>query len=89
MVGPKYHLRRPNIFIGIKLVSFVALIVSVTYLYAVDIYTKFLNNATTFTRKTEKADNFLMPPLVICMENGLKPSVMKKYKLMKIIIKHL
>ena len=70
-----------DVFKGIKILFFFALTATVIYLYAIDIYTKFQNNATTFTRKTEKADNFLMPPLVICMENGLKPSVMKKYKL--------
>ena len=88
MVGPKYHIRKLNIFIGIKVFLFVALIVTVTYLYAVDIYTKFLDNATTFKSKIEKTKYSIMPPITICMENGLKTSVMKKYGLGNIMEFH-
>ena len=69
-------------------VLFVALIVTVTYLYAVDIYTKFLDNATTFKSKIEKTKYSIMPPITICMENGLKRSVMKKYELGNIMEFH-
>ena len=53
--------------------------ISVIFVYGRDIYTKFQKQATTFTTKTVEATNFDMPPITICMGNGLKPTVMKKY----------
>ena len=80
--------RKTNFLRGIKMLGFSALLITVIYLYGVDIYKKFQNDATTFTLKTEKmkkADNFLTPPILICMENLLKPTVMKKYGLENIM----
>ena len=73
------YINKPNIFNGIKILYFFALLATVLFSYARDIYTNFHNDATTFTRKTVKADNFFTPPVVICMENGMKPTVMNKY----------
>ena len=64
---------------GFKIVVFLVLFVLVMWQYAVQIYTKFNNVSTTFVSKTENADSFLMPPMTICADNGLKPSVLKKY----------
>ena len=47
--------------------------------YALEIYAKFNSVSTTFVSKTIDADNFIMPPMTIFMDNGLKPSVLKKY----------
>ena len=66
---------------GIKTLSFLVLLVLVTWQYAVDIYVKFNNDSTTFVSKTVDAESFIMPPLTICMDYALKPSVLKKYGL--------
>ena len=73
------YINKPNIFNGMKILYFFVLLATVLFSYATDIYINFHNHATTFTRKIENADNFFMPPVLICMENGMKPTVMKKY----------
>ena len=67
------------VFKGIKILGFIVLLILVLFLYGLDIFTKFQNNATTFTTKSHEADNLNMPPITFCMGNGLKPTVMKKY----------
>ena len=62
-----------------KCFVFLGLLIAVIVGYAVDIYIKFNNDATTFTSKTIETQNFTMPPITICMDNGLKPSVLNKY----------
>ena len=53
--------------------------------YAVEIYSKFNNDSTTFVRETAYADNNLtMPPITICMDNGLKPTVLNRYGIFNI-----
>ena len=52
--------------------------------YAVEIYAKFNNVSTTFVSNTVDVDILFMPPMTICMDNGLKPSVLKKYGLLDI-----
>ena len=78
-------MKKHNVFKAIKILVFTALLITVICLYGVDIFTKFQNDATTFTFKTEKAKNFFTPPILICMENVLKPTVMKKYGLETIL----
>ena len=63
----------------IKCFVFLGLLIAVIVGYAVDIYIKFNNDATTFTSKTIETKNFTMPPITICIDNGLKPSVLNKY----------
>ena len=67
------------IFKGIKIVIFLALLATVIFEYALDIYHQFHNDATTFISKTFETDEFIMPPISICPANGLKPTVLKKY----------
>ena len=67
------------VFKGIKILGFIALLILVMSEYGLDIWTKFQNHATTFITKTNKVENFNMPPITICMGNALKPTVMKKY----------
>ena len=63
---------------GFKTLSFLVLLIIVTWQYALDIYGKFINNSKTFVSKTVDAENFTMPPVTICMDNALKPSVLEK-----------
>ena len=69
---------------GLKCVIFLVLLVTVIWQYAVEIYSKFENDSTTFVSRTIDTDNFTMPPITICMDNGLKPSVLKKYGMAEI-----
>ena len=69
---------------GLKYVIFLVLLVTVIWQYAVEIYSKFENDSTTFVSRTIDTDNFTMPPITICMDNGLKPSVLKKYGMAEI-----
>ena len=62
-----------------KFFVFLGLLIAVIVQYAIDIYSKFNKKATTFTSKTIETQNFNMPPITICMDNGLKPSVLNKY----------
>ena len=64
-----------------KTILFIALSVAVVSFYAIEMTSKFQNNASTFATKTMEADQFHMPPIIICMQNGMKPSVMEKYGL--------
>ena len=64
---------------GFKIVVFLVLFIIVMWQYAVEIYAKFNSVSTTFVSKTVVADSFAMPPMTIFMDNGLKPSVLKKY----------
>ena len=64
---------------GFKIVVFLVLFIIVMWQYAVDIYAKFNSVSTTFVSKTVDADSFIMPPMTIFTDNGLKPSVLKKY----------
>ena len=73
---------KASLFKGLKIVTFLALSAAVALEYSVDIFTKFHNHATTFTTKNVAATSFTMPPVTFCMQNGLKPSVLKKYGLM-------
>ena len=73
---------KTTLFKGLKIMTFLALSVAVALEYSVDIFTKFHNHATTFTTKDVVATSFTMPPVTFCMQNGLKPSVLKKYGLM-------
>ena len=66
---------------AMKIFIFFALSGAVLTLYAIDMTYKFHNDASTFTTKTVEADDFQMPPIVICMQNGMKPTTMKKYGL--------
>ena len=72
---------------GLKFVIFLVLLVTVIWQYAVEIYSKFENDSTTFVSRTIDTDNFTMPPITICMDNGLKPSVLKKYKMAETSLK--
>ena len=72
---------KSTLFKGLKIIAFLALSAAVALQYSVDIFTKFHNHATTFTTKTFAATSFTMPPVTFCMQNGLKPSVLKKYGL--------
>ena len=63
---------------GFKTLSFLVLLIIVTWQYALEIYGKFINNSKTFVSKTVDAENFTMPPVTICMDNALKPSVLEK-----------
>ena len=74
-----HFIKKPLVFKGIKILGFIALLILVLLLYGFDIYTKFQDHATTFKTKSHEADNLDMPPITICMDNGLKPTVMKKY----------
>ena len=74
-----HWINKPIVFKGIKIMGFTALLILVFLVYGFDIYTKFQDQATTFKTKSQEADNFNMPPITICMGNGLKPTVMKKY----------
>ena len=73
------YIYKANIFKGIKSLLFCALLATVLASYALEIYTNFHDDATTFIQKTEEPDNLFIPPILICMENGLKPTVLKKY----------
>ena len=48
-------------------------------MYGIDTYKKFWNDSATFVSTTEETEDFNMPPLTICMDNGLKPTILKKY----------
>ena len=61
-----------------KTLSFLVLLIIVTWQYAVEIYGKFINDSKTFVSKTVRAENFILPPITICMDNALKPSVLEK-----------
>ena len=74
-----HFINKQKLFMGIKILLFMFLLISVIFVYGHDIYTKFQKQATTFTTKTVEDTNFDMPPITICMGNGLKPTVMKKY----------
>ena len=69
---------------GFKIIAFLVLFIIVMWQYAVEIYAKFNNVSTTFVSNTVDVDNLFMPPITICMDNGLKPSVLKKYGLLDI-----
>ena len=68
-------------FKGLKISIFLILLIIVTFFYNIKIYSQFQNKATTFVTTTSETGDFRMPPITICMENGLKPTVMKKYDL--------
>ena len=72
-------LSKPTWFKGIKTAIFLGLLTVVIVVYAVEILSKYENDATTFATKTKEIENFMLPPLTICMQNGLKPSVLKKH----------
>ena len=63
---------------GFKTFSFLVLLIIVTWQYAIEIYGKFINDSKTFVSKTIDAETFVMPPITICMDNALKPSVLYK-----------
>ena len=63
---------------GFKTLSFLVLLIIVTWQYALEIYEKFINDSKTFVSKTVDAHSFTMPPITICMDNALKPTVLKK-----------
>ena len=69
---------------GFKIIVFLVLFIIVMWQYAVEIYAKFNNVSTTFVSNTVDVDILFMPPITICMDNGLKPSVLKKYGLLDI-----
>ena len=66
------------LFKGFKTFSFFVLLIIVTWQYALEIYGKFINDSKTFVSKTIDAETFVMPPITICMDNALKPSVLYK-----------
>ena len=72
-------INKPIVFKRIKIMGFTVLLILVFLVYGFEIYTKFQDQATTFKTKRQEADNFNIPPITICMGNGLKPTVMKKY----------
>ena len=72
-------INKEMVYKGIKILGFLALLILVLRQYGLDIWTKFQNHATTFITKTDEADNLFTPPITICMGNGLKTTVMKKY----------
>ena len=76
---PGNCINKEMIFKGIKILGFVVLLILVLWQYGLDILTKFQNHATTFITKTDKLENFNMPPITFCMGNALKPTVLKKY----------
>ena len=67
-----------------KIIVFLVLFIVVMWQYAVEIYAKFNNVSTTFVSITVDVDTLFMPPITICMDNGLKPSVLKRYGLLDI-----
>ena len=61
---------------GFKTLSFLVLLIIVTWQYALEIYGKFINDSKTFVSKTVDAETFVMPPVTFCMDNALKPTVL-------------
>ena len=72
------HTKMSSIIKGFKTLSFLVLLIIVTWQYVLEIYGKFINNSKTFVSKTVDAENFTMPPVTICVDNALKPSVLEK-----------
>ena len=70
-----------HVFKGLKFFIFLVLLIAIILQYLVGIYDKFFNSSTTLVSITTEAQDFTMPPLTICMDNGLKPTVLKKYGL--------
>ena len=66
-------------FNGIKSLTFFGLLIIVIFVYGVNIWTKYKDASTTFVTTSSETKNFIMPPITICMRNGLKPTVLKKY----------
>ena len=83
MLKPVTSIKR-SLFKGIKCLTFLFLLIVVIFFYGIDIYTKYKESDTTFTTKTIEIRDFTTPPLTICMENGLKPTALKKYGLSNI-----
>ena len=69
------------VFKGLKFFIFLVLLIVVILQYLVGIYDKFFNSSTTLVSLTTEAQDFTVPPITICMDNGLKPTVLKKYGL--------
>ena len=74
-------LSKSTLFKVIKTAVFLGLLAVVIAVYAIKILLKYENDATTFATKTEEIGYFMLPPLTVCMQNGLKPSVLKKHGL--------
>ena len=77
----KDKMDKGHVFKGLKFFIFLVLLIAIILQYLVGIYDKFFNSSTTLVSITTEAQDFTMPPLTICMDNGLKPSVLKKYGL--------
>ena len=77
----KDRMDKGHVFKGLKLFIFLVLLMAVILQYLVGIYDKFFNSSTTLVSLTTEAQDFTVPPITICMDNGLKPTVLKKYGL--------
>ena len=73
----EYKFKRPLIKL-LKILICLTFLAFVVYIYGIEIFTKFGNEATVFISKTLEVKDFTMPPITICMKNGYKPSVLKK-----------
>ena len=67
------------LFQGMKFLLFTGLLIFVIDQYAIDIYTKFQKKSTVFVSRTSEFDDFILPPITICMKNGFKQSGLEKY----------
>ena len=74
-------MEKGHVFKGLKFFIFLVLLIVVILQYLVGIYDKFFNSSTTLVSLTTEAKDFTIAPLTICMDNGLKPTVLKKYGL--------
>ena len=66
-------------FTTLKVFIALALLTFVIYDYGIEILTKYGDKATVFVSTTKETDDFTMPPITICMQNELKPSILNKY----------
>jgi hypothetical protein len=77
----KDRIEKGHVFKGLKFFIFLVLLMAVILQYLVGIYDKFFNSSTTLVSLTTEAQDFTIAPLTICMDNGLKPTVLEKYGL--------
>ena len=64
---------------ALKILISLTFIACVIYIYGIEIFTKFGNKATVFISTTLDAKDFTMPPITICMQNGVKPPILKMH----------
>ena len=69
----KSILRALKFFICLGFLSYVI------HEYGIEIFTQYGNKSSYYISSTMKAKDFTMPPITICTQNGLKPSVLEKH----------